>query len=283
MALEAIIFAVDGVLAETHEARREAFNEVFSEAEVGWYWDRASYGDLLKATSGHGMIAEFVRVRAGKWRHPRDLSNMIGAMERRHAALLLDRFNKRRVQMRDGVIAILHAAARDDIAIAIATRENADEVRALLETRLSPNLAATVEIVAGRGGDVAGDVRNVHAAALEQLGLTGRKCLAVESSARGVGDARAAGLPVLLTWGNYPRLEECGEALSLAGAPTLFGASSAVLSRWDCATPTEVLAYLRDVHALQCRLARPAAKSSSYPSAIHDKEMSDAGFGHLEA
>ena len=32
MTLRAIVFGVDGVLAETQEARREAFNKVFVEA-----------------------------------------------------------------------------------------------------------------------------------------------------------------------------------------------------------------------------------------------------------
>ena len=60
MTLRAIVFGVDGVLAETQEARREAFNKVFVEAGLDWHWGRVLYAQLLKATDGKEMIQAFV-------------------------------------------------------------------------------------------------------------------------------------------------------------------------------------------------------------------------------
>ena len=38
MALEALIFDVDGTLAETEEAHRAAFNRTFAAHGLGWHW-----------------------------------------------------------------------------------------------------------------------------------------------------------------------------------------------------------------------------------------------------
>ena len=40
--LKAVIFDVDGTLAETEEVHREAFNTVFGQAGLGWFWSLSS-------------------------------------------------------------------------------------------------------------------------------------------------------------------------------------------------------------------------------------------------
>ena len=53
MALEALIFDVDGTLAETEELHRTAFNQAFSEAGLNWHWTEDDYENLLKVTGGN--------------------------------------------------------------------------------------------------------------------------------------------------------------------------------------------------------------------------------------
>ena len=50
MAIEALIFDVDGTLADTEEAHRVAFNLAFERFRLGWVWEPAEYRELL-ATS----------------------------------------------------------------------------------------------------------------------------------------------------------------------------------------------------------------------------------------
>jgi phosphoglycolate phosphatase-like HAD superfamily hydrolase len=48
MALRAIIFDVDGTLANTErDGHRPAFNAAFAEVGLPWHWDEAFYGTLL--------------------------------------------------------------------------------------------------------------------------------------------------------------------------------------------------------------------------------------------
>ncbi len=40
MSFKALIFDVDGTLAETEEVHRQAFNNTFADAGLDWYWNQ---------------------------------------------------------------------------------------------------------------------------------------------------------------------------------------------------------------------------------------------------
>ena len=60
MPLRALIFDVDGTMAETEEIHRAAFNEAFGEAGLSWVWTVEDYARLLKVTGGRERIAAYV-------------------------------------------------------------------------------------------------------------------------------------------------------------------------------------------------------------------------------
>jgi beta-phosphoglucomutase-like phosphatase (HAD superfamily) len=282
MVLDTLIFAVDGVLAETHEARREAYNDVFGEARLDWSWDRARYAELLKATGGQGMIREFVDARLARWRYPQDLSTLIATMNRRHATLFRERILNRQVAMRPGIPPFISAAAHSGMRLVIVTDEREADVSDLLCAGLAPDLSARFEIISMADQPNGDNRSNVHVRAVESLGLSPPACLAVESTARGLKSALAARLPVVLTCGTYPQLQECSEALLGSDNPTLASASSVILGRWDCATPEDLVGHLREIHATQVRASRHKLEFNADPGAIWKKELQHAGFGHFE-
>ena len=63
MPLEALIFDVDGTLAETEEWHRHSFNAAFAAAGLGWHWDQALYGKLLEVTGGKERIRHYAAGR----------------------------------------------------------------------------------------------------------------------------------------------------------------------------------------------------------------------------
>jgi beta-phosphoglucomutase-like phosphatase (HAD superfamily) len=285
--LETIIFAVDGVIAETHEARREAFNDVFDEAGVGWHWDRACYAQLLRGARGQelgacAMIGAFIGQRVVRPRHLGDLSNMIVAMERRHAVLLRERFKSRRVQLRSGIASFIQAAASERIGLAIMTHDDGENVRMLLDACLPIETRAAIEVIAlPPHGDVA-DRPNAYSEATALLDADSHGCLVVESSVQGLADARAAGVTGVMTWGLYPRMDEIVAPLPGTHTSSVADASSFFLSRWDCAPPRELLSYIRDVHGMQSRLLHRMDVFIP-PTATLDKEVNNAGLRYLEA
>jgi phosphoglycolate phosphatase-like HAD superfamily hydrolase len=61
MELQALIFDVDGTLADTErDGHRVAFNAAFAEAGLDWHWSVELYGQLLAITGGKERIRHFV-------------------------------------------------------------------------------------------------------------------------------------------------------------------------------------------------------------------------------
>jgi beta-phosphoglucomutase-like phosphatase (HAD superfamily) len=57
---EALIFDVDGTLADTEELHRQAFNEAFFACGVDWRWSPHLYAELLQITGGKERIAAYI-------------------------------------------------------------------------------------------------------------------------------------------------------------------------------------------------------------------------------
>lgn len=59
--LKALIFDVDGTLAETErDGHRPAFNQAFLDAGLDWNWSEERYGELLEVSGGKERIRAFV-------------------------------------------------------------------------------------------------------------------------------------------------------------------------------------------------------------------------------
>ena len=57
--LRALIFDVDGTLADTESAHRAAFNHAFAEFGLDWHWDEALYTELLDVSGGKERIVHY--------------------------------------------------------------------------------------------------------------------------------------------------------------------------------------------------------------------------------
>ena len=57
--LRALIFDVDGTLADTEEFHRRAFNATFAAAGLNWWWNRGTYRELLRVAGGRQRMRAF--------------------------------------------------------------------------------------------------------------------------------------------------------------------------------------------------------------------------------
>ena len=54
--LQALIFDVDGTLADTESAHLAAFNQAFAEEGLDWHWSETEYTKLLEISGGKERI-----------------------------------------------------------------------------------------------------------------------------------------------------------------------------------------------------------------------------------
>ena len=208
--LRALIFDVDGTLAETEELHRRAFNETFAAVGLPWHWDEQLYGALLKVTGGKERLRHFVETYDPPINYDpsgdrvEGLDDLVKALHQRKTRRYTALVEAGAVALRPGVARLLRDARKHGIRLAIATTTSLPNVEALLAAALGADGATLFEVI-GAGDSVANKkpAPDIYFSVLEQLGLAAPDCIAIEDSENGLRAARAAGLPVLITKSRY--------------------------------------------------------------------------------
>ena len=78
--LQALLFDVDGTLADTEEVHRQAFNAAFADAGLDWAWSHARYHALLSVTGGKERIRHYLDQDRPDFRLPADADEFIVSM-----------------------------------------------------------------------------------------------------------------------------------------------------------------------------------------------------------
>ena len=201
--LKAVLFDVDGTLAETEEFHRRAFNQAFAEQGLDIEWSREQYRDLLRITGGKERLRHFFLSRPMPNRDLPDEA-LIASLHARKNALYKRNLISGDAGLRPGVLRLITEARDSDIRLGIATTTSAVNLDALLTPLLGVDWACHFAVV------VAGDevprkkpAPDVYEACLRQLGVDARDVVAIEDSVPGAASAKAAGIRVLLTPSSY--------------------------------------------------------------------------------
>lgn len=213
--LEALIFDVDGTLAETEELHRAAFNAAFAEAGLGWHWTQADYHRLLKTTGGKERIAAFM---AETCVGGVDIPALHKAKTAHYTAMMA----RGGLVLRLGVADLIDRARSAGVRLAIATTTSRPNVDALCAACFGQPSDAVFEVIAC-GDEVAAKkpAPDVFVLALHRLGLPASACLALEDSRNGLRSARAAGLCTIVTPSVYTADEDFAGAWQVR--PNLVG------------------------------------------------------------
>jgi len=214
MKWKALIFDVDGTLAETEEGHRQAFNEAFAEWGLGWRWDEHLYKVLLETTGGKE------RIRAFQQSYPveeRLSDDRIAALHRRKTELYADILSSGGLSLRPGVEAIMTEGRRRGARLAIATTTSLPNVDALCQCIWGQAASDVFDVIAA--GDQVRRKKpapDVYLLALERLGLPANECIAFEDSEAGLQSALAAGLKVCVAPARYTADQDFTGAMSVA-------------------------------------------------------------------
>ena len=217
--LKALIFDVDGTLAETEDLHRQAFNRAFNALGLPWTWDAGLYADLLTVMGGKERLAHYVATRHGGDPAIRARMPEIHDLKTR---LYGDLVEGGALPLRPGVARLVAEARAGGVRLAVATTTSRPNVDRLLAVNF-PAGDRPFDVIAS--GDEAARKKpapDIFDLAVRRLGIVPSEAIAFEDSAAGIRSALDAGLPVLATRSRYTgshRLDGAFSAVSDLGEP----------------------------------------------------------------
>jgi len=226
--LEALIFDVDGTLADTErDGHREAFNKAFADARLDWEWSVECYGELLSVTGGKERIRHFIDRYDPDFRRPFDLDGMIAGLHRSKTKHYVRMLRDGAIPLRPGVELLLQEARAAGMRMAISTTTTPENVTALIDSTLPAGALDWFEVIGA--GDIVPHKKpapDIYQWVLAEMGLAADAVIAFEDSENGVISAIDAGIErVLVTVNPYTSEQDFSAAtvvldtLGESGAP----------------------------------------------------------------
>ena len=239
--LQALIFDVDGTLADTESAHLAAFNHAFAEMGLDWVWDEALYTELLDISGGKERILHY-------WKTSRPDMLEVGAMAQSDTVNRLHELktaayeaavNGGAVSLRPGVLRLMDEALAQGMQLAIATTTSPVNIAALMRQAIGADWRLNFTAIGDAStAPIKKPHPQVYLQMLDALQLKPDACLALEDSSNGLRAATAAGLATLITPTHFTAHHNFAAALRVV--PDLSQVNLAQLRRWHAEKQTPV-------------------------------------------
>jgi beta-phosphoglucomutase-like phosphatase (HAD superfamily) len=232
-ALEALVFDVDGTLADTESAHLQAFNHAFAEFGLDWHWDEALYTELLNISGGKERMLHYWQTTQPPLRELSAMA-MQETLNRLHelkTAAYEGAVNDGAVSLRPGVLELMDEALGQGLQLAIATTTSPVNIAALLRRAMGADWRLNFTAIGDAStAPIKKPDPQVYLQMLAALGLAPAQCLAFEDSSNGLRAATAAGLATVITPTRFTDHHDFADALRVL--PDLGTVNLAQLQRW---------------------------------------------------
>ncbi len=198
--LQAIIFDVDGTLADTEEVHRRAFNRAFAEFDLDWNWTPKLYENLLRISGGRERITYYGADLAERFATRDAFAHFVRDVHQVKTRLYAEMLNDGEVPLRAGVARLLGEARKANLTLAIATSSTYSNLKTLLDRNLPAgwtswfSAIATCDTVVEKKPSPA-----VYLEVLKILKLDPAHGVAIEDTVNGCLAATSAGLATVIT------------------------------------------------------------------------------------
>jgi HAD superfamily hydrolase (TIGR01509 family) len=219
MRCQALIFDVDGTLADTEELHRQAFNRAFEQVRLDWKWDVKLYGELLLVTGGKERIASYIELLRLPATERGCLYDLIPEIHRTKTRVYRELIGSGQVRLRSGIRRLLLEARLRAVRTAIASTTSPENIESLVLAGLGTGAMTWFDAIAA--GDVVSNKKpapDIYNVALKALNVAAAHAIAFEDSAIGVESAKAAGLFTVATPSFWTRGQGFGGADLLLGS-----------------------------------------------------------------
>jgi HAD superfamily hydrolase (TIGR01509 family) len=198
----ALIFDVDGTLAETEDIHRTSFNAAFKGSGLDWHWDNATYEALLKTTGGKERINRFIEDQKLA-KLPEDVIARLHLAKNEIYAETLARGG---LVLRPGIERLIRLAKDSGLKLGIATTTSRSNLLALLQCCFGHEGAAVFDVlVCGEDVKRKKPDPQVYTLCMSQLAELPEFTVAFEDSGVGLKAALAAGIRTVVTPSAYTR------------------------------------------------------------------------------
>lgn len=215
--LKAVIFDVDGTLAETErDGHRIAFNQAFSAAGLDWFWDEALYGQLLAVSGGKERISYYLSSFHTDYEYDGSMALLIDSLYAAKTQFYVALLATKSIGLRPGIARLIKALRYANLRIAIATASTTENVSALIYSTLGETAEAWFDCIAA--GDIVKTKKpapDIFDYCLAEMDLSATECLVIEDSENGVKASLAAGIPTIVTLNSYTEEDDFSGAISV--------------------------------------------------------------------
>jgi beta-phosphoglucomutase-like phosphatase (HAD superfamily) len=234
--LQALIFDVDGTLADTELVHLQAFNHAFKEMGLAWEWDIPLYTQLLDISGGKERILHY-------WKQVNPdikavdanaLSDRIGRIHELKTAAYENAVNSGAVSLRPGVLKLMDEALSAGLQLSIATTTSPVNIAALLRHAIGDDWRLNFTAIGDAStAPIKKPHPQVYLQMLDAMQLPASQCLAFEDSSNGLRAATAAGLATIVTPNPFTAHHDFTGALKVV--PDLGHADLSRLRQWHAA------------------------------------------------
>jgi HAD superfamily hydrolase (TIGR01509 family) len=198
--LRALIFDVDGTLADTEELHRQAFNRAFAALGLDWSWSALQYKKLLEVSGGKERILYFITSRSYASSEAKELAARIPEIHQIKTQIYTDLLATGQLQLRPGIKRLILEARSAGLRLGIATTTTLDNVTALLNATLGLDSSGWFDVIGA--GDMVMHKKpapDIYELVLNKMAVESRDCIAFEDSVNGLHAALDAYLATVVT------------------------------------------------------------------------------------
>lgn len=237
--MKALIFDVDGTLADTESAHLAAFNHAFAEMGMDWAWDEALYTGLLDISGGKERILHYWKTICPTILEvdAMAVSDTVDRLHELKTAAYEAAVNGGAVSLRPGVLKLMDEALAQGLQLAIATTTSPVNIAALMRRAVGADWRLNFTAIGDAStAPIKKPHPQVYLQMLDALKLQPTNCIALEDSHNGLRSATAAGLATVITPTTYTAHHDFGAALRVV--PDLSQVNLSQLRHWHAEKQT---------------------------------------------
>ncbi|MEM0984939.1 MAG: HAD-IA family hydrolase [Pseudomonadota bacterium] len=206
--MKSVFFGSIGVVAETSNFQREAYNTALNEAGLPWHWDPKTYRELLNYVGGQDRLRLLSNATAA------GLSdNVIETIHSRKTKLACAAIVDAKAPLRAGIELVTGMVKASGGKLGFVTSTSTQNINAIFDLgHESFSRSAMDVVICSDDVKIGKPAPDAYHAALKKTGLAPGDVIAIEDTPSSARAAKRAGLSVILTPGAFASQVETEDA-----------------------------------------------------------------------